>query len=141
MAHSQHSDFDFESGNKELRQNQAIVDPCLTQKRGTPGSPLWCLCDKDGQKVKYNEVDLYSPKKIAKIRKEMEKPGVTAEDKEATKNDLRSYCNHLQDEASTRFKHCEWKGGIDGKCCSKAKGCAKNAQLDSDRQLCVFAIS
>ena len=134
VAHSQHSDFDFEWAKDQVVKNKVIVDPCLTQKRGAPGSPMWCLCE-DGQKVKWDRGDSsqFDQKTIDDLRKELKNK--QPYDKERANELLLSYCTHAHEEkTSPRFEHCRWEGEGDGMCCSKKKGCLKIPTLDSNRE-------
>ena len=101
VAHSQHSDFDYETGKKQLEQTKKIAHPCATRQGAVPGDPVWCLCEGNGRKVRWKPGDGIAQKKYEFVNslhgdaiKNM-KPGGAIGKKKKTMEVTTTACNLL----------------------------------------------
>ena len=149
VAHSQHSDFNYEQGVEQLKQDKNNSDPCAARKDAAPGSPVWCLCDDEGQKIRWEKGDEPSIQAVlqnATAWKDLEK-GAKGKTKQKRRSQLQRLSDHdiaeinhshsncitPNNKASVRFQKCRWVGDANGNCCSKKGGCANKLTSEFNR--------
>lgn len=133
VALEQAKDFDHEKGVMKLSGSMQD-DPCAARKGARPGDPFWCLCNKHGHKIEWEEGDSPAAEAVLEGPKKGNATNGASVDDRAEIALFHSRCNNKKEPKSFRHKSCHWQGNAThGGCCSKKEGCTHDVTPDLDR--------
>ena len=124
MAAGQLSDFGYEDEVENV--GLLALDRCATRnaKNRVEGDAVWCLCNKDGNLVRWHSGDEKT------IQELLTATGDETQEAKQARANHDSACHKPKDKSSPRFAKCRWKGGPDGKCCPKEGACSPELGLN-----------